>query len=45
MLSIAKLSGAKIIVADVVDEKLQEALDAGADYAINLLKENIDEKV
>ena len=45
MLSIAKLSGAKIIVADVVDDKLQEALDAGADYAINLLKENIDEKV
>ena len=45
MLSIAKLSGAKIIVADVVDEKLQEALDAGADYAINLLKENIDEKI
>ena len=45
MLSIAKLSGAKIIVADVVDAKLQEALDAGADYAINILKENIDEKV
>ena len=45
MLSIAKLSGAKIIVADVVDDKLQEALDNGADYAINLLKENIDEKV
>ncbi len=45
MLSIAKLSGAKIIVADVVDEKLQEALDAGADHAINLLKENLDEKV
>lgn len=45
MLSIAKLSGAKIIVADVVDEKLQEALEAGADYAVNLLKENLDEKV
>ena len=45
MLSIAKLSGAKIIVADIVDEKLQEALDNGADYAINLLKENIDEKL
>ena len=28
-----------------MDEKLQEALDAGADYAINLLKENIDEKI
>ena len=45
MLSIARLSGAKIIVADVVDEKLQEALDAGAHYAVNLLKENLDEKV
>lgn len=45
MLSIAKLSGAKIIVADVVDAKLQEALDAGAHYAINLAKENIDEKI
>ena len=45
MLSIAKLSGARIIVADVVDDRLQEALNAGADYAINLLKENIDEKV
>ena len=45
MLSIAKLSGAKIIVADVVDEKLPEALEAGADYAVNLLKENLDEKV
>ena len=45
MLSIAKLSGAKIIVADIVDDKLQEALESGADYAINLLKDNIDEKV
>ena len=45
MLSIAKLSGAKIIVADVVDEKLEEAKQAGAHYTINLLKENIDEKV
>ncbi len=45
MLSIAKLSGAKIIAADVVDAKLQEALEAGASYAINLAKENIDEKI
>ena len=45
MLSIAKLSGAKIIVADIVDEKLEEALNAGAHYAINLLKDNIDEKI
>ena len=45
MISIAKLSGAKIIVADVVDEKLEEALAAGAHHAVNLLKENLDEKV
>jgi L-gulonate 5-dehydrogenase len=45
MLSIARLSGAKIIVADVVDEKLQEALDLGADYAVNLMKEDLEEKV
>jgi L-gulonate 5-dehydrogenase len=45
MLSIARLSGAKIIVADVVDERLQEALQNGADYAINLLKEDLDEKL
>ena len=45
MLSIAKLSGAKIIVADVVDDKLQEALQAGAHHVINLARENIDEKI
>jgi L-gulonate 5-dehydrogenase len=45
MLSIARLSGAKIIVADVVDERLQEALQNGADHAINLLKEDLDEKL
>lgn len=44
MLSIAKLHGCKIIVADVVDEKLEEAKSNGADYTINLLKEDIDEK-
>ena len=45
MLSIAKLSGAKIIVADIVDEKLEEALAAGAHHAINLLKEDLAEKI
>ena len=44
MLSIAKLHGCKIIVADVVDEKLAEAKANGADYTINLLKEDIEEK-
>lgn len=41
ILRIARLSGAKIIVADVVDDKLEEALKKGADYAINLTKEDI----
>lgn len=45
MLSIAKLSGAKIIVGDVVEDKLNEALASGADYAVNLAKENIDERI
>ncbi len=44
MLSIARLYGCRIIVADVVDEKLAEARENGADYTINLLKENIVEK-
>lgn len=45
MLSIARLSGAKIIVADVVDARLQEALESGADVAVNLLKEDLDAKL
>ena len=45
MLSIAKQSGAKIIAADIVDERLQEALKEGAHYAVNLLKEDLAEKV
>ena len=45
MLSIARLSGAKIIVADVVDEKLQEALAAGAHYAINIAKEDLEQRL
>ena len=45
MLSIAKLSGAKIIVADVVDGRLQEALENGADCAVNILKEDLGEKL
>jgi L-gulonate 5-dehydrogenase len=45
MLSIARLSGARIIVADVVDERLKEALENGADHAINLMKEDLDERL
>lgn len=45
MLSIVKLSGAKIIVADVVDARLQEALENGADHAINLLNEDLGERL
>ncbi|HHW66930.1 MAG TPA: alcohol dehydrogenase catalytic domain-containing protein [Epulopiscium sp.] len=41
ILKIARLSGAKIIVADIVDEKLKEALNNGADYTINILKEDV----
>lgn len=41
---IAKLSGATIIVADVIEDKLEEALKNGADFTINLLKEDIVEK-
>ncbi|KAB1436068.1 zinc-binding alcohol dehydrogenase family protein [Candidatus Galacturonibacter soehngenii] len=44
ILRIAKISGAKIIVADVVGSKLKEALDNGADYIINLSKEDIVSK-
>ena len=45
MLSIARLSGAKIIVADVVGERLREALENGAAHAINLTKEDLDERL
>jgi L-gulonate 5-dehydrogenase len=45
ILKIARLSGATIIVADVVDKKLEEAQASGAHYTINLLKENLIEKV
>ncbi|MDO4345216.1 MAG: zinc-binding alcohol dehydrogenase family protein [Eubacteriales bacterium] len=45
ILRIAKLSGARIIVADIIDDKLWEALAAGADYTINLENENFEAKV
>lgn len=45
ILKIAKLSGAKIIVADVIEEKLSEALESGADYAVNIAKEDIEARI
>ena len=45
ILKIARLSGAKIIVADVIEEKLHEALKNGADYVINIAQEDVIEKV
>lgn len=41
ILKIARLSGATIIVVDVVDEKIEEAKKNGATYGINLLKEDV----
>jgi 2-desacetyl-2-hydroxyethyl bacteriochlorophyllide A dehydrogenase len=46
MLSIVKLHHPKkIIVSDIFDEKLEYALQNGADYAINPKKENFFEKL
>ncbi len=45
ILKIARLSGATIIVGDVIEEKLQEAMEHGAHYTINLLKEDIESKI
>ena len=45
ILKIARLSGAKIVVADIVQDKLEEALDNGADYVINISKEDLAERM
>ena len=45
ILKVARHSGARIIVADVVDEKLQEALQNGADAAVNTRREDLTEAV
>ena len=45
ILKIARLSGAKIVVADIVQDKLEEALDNGADYVINNSKEDLAERM
>ena len=41
MLSIARLSGARIIVADLVEEKLKDALENGADAVVNIEREDL----
>lgn len=45
ILKIARLSGAKIVVADIVQDKLEEALDNGADYVINISEEDLAERM
>ncbi|MGL6201189.1 MAG: alcohol dehydrogenase catalytic domain-containing protein [Lachnospiraceae bacterium] len=45
LLKIARLTCRHIIVADIVDDKLETAQKSGAKYTINLLKENFAEKV
>ena len=45
ILKIARLLCSHIIVADVVDEKLETAKKNGASYTINVLKEDLTEKV
>ena len=45
LLKIARLSGATIIVADVVGAKLHDALQKGAHYVINLVDEDIETKL
>jgi L-gulonate 5-dehydrogenase len=45
ILKVARLSGAKIIVADIFDDKLKEALESGADYAVNVRDNEAEKKI
>ena len=45
ILRIARLTNAKIIVGDIVDDKLNDALKNGTHYAVNLSHEDFEEKV
>ena len=45
ILRIARLTNAKIIVGDIVDDKLNDALKNGAHYAVNISHEDFEEKV
>lgn len=45
LLKVAKLSGAKIIVVDILEERLKEAENNGADYTINTLESDLKQEV
>lgn len=45
ILKIARTISQKIIVADIVDGKLEEALENGAHYTINLKQDNLKDKI
>ncbi len=45
ILKIARLSGATIIVTDVVDAKLEEAQNNGAHYTVNSIKEDLEARI
>ena len=45
ILKIARLHCKNIIVADVVEEKLDEALERGARWKVNIAREDLEEKV
>lgn len=44
-LTLAKLKGARVIISDVIDERLEVAKSLGADEVVNPQKENINEKI
>ena len=44
-LQLAKLSGAEVMIADVVESSLAIAKELGADHVINTAKENLVEKI
>ena len=45
VLSMVKLHGATAVITDIVNEKLEYALETGADYIINAQSENVAGKV
>lgn len=45
ILKVARLSGAKIIVADIFKDKLEDALIAGADFVVNMSEESPEKKI